>query len=175
MNLLDIIILILLMLGAIRGFQKGLIHELALFAGIIAGIFLAVVVSNMVEAFVEPRFDWNVRLVKVIAFVLVFLGIIAIIRMLGGLLTKLFKVLMLGFINRLAGLAIGVLKWAVLLSVIIMVIDFFDTDNLLLSESFRAGSLLYGYIDLLATWLMTHIDYEYIQEKMFLAFCAHTS
>ncbi len=147
MNILDIIIAVVLMLGAIRGYQKGFFHEVAILAGLVAGVFLAILSANILGNIVISLFSWNIQVVKVVVFVIVFILVVALMRLFGTLLTNLFSALMLGFINRLAGLAIGILKWGLILAILFMLIDLIDHGNWLIKEETRLNSLLYPQLE----------------------------
>jgi len=167
-NLLDIIIAILLLLGAIRGFQKGFFHEVATFLGLVAGVVVAIVSARMVGDATEHLFDWNVEIVKGVVFVVMFILILTIVQLLGSLLTSIFKALMLGFINKLAGFAVGALKWALLLSIFFMVIDFVDAIGNIITHEMRAGSYLYLQLERLSDWLLLKLGvYADVSETLF--------
>lgn len=147
MNILDLIIAVILLFGAIRGFQKGFFYEAATLVALVAGVFIAILFANIAGTIVGELVSWNTRLVKIIVFIVIFIIVVGMIRMLGHLLTKLFKAMMLGFVNKLAGFALGLLKWVILLSIFFAVLDFFDEARKLLSENLLSGSFLYNYLD----------------------------
>ena len=167
-NLLDIVIIILLLLGAIRGYQKGFFHEVATFLGLVAGVVIAIVSARMVGEATENLFDWNVEIVKAVVFVVMFIIILTIVQLLGSLLTSLFKALMLGFINKLAGFAVGALKWALLLSIFFMIIDFVDALREIITPEMRAGSYLFMQLERLSDWVLMQLGvYTEISETIF--------
>ena len=143
MNLLDLIIAIILVFGAIRGFQKGFFHEAATLVALVAGVFIAILFANIAGTIVGELVNWNIQLVKIIAFIIIFIIVVGMIKMLGHLLTKLSKAMLLGFVNKLAGFALGLLKWVILVSVVFAVLDFFDEGRKLLSDELLSGSFLY--------------------------------
>ncbi len=147
MNILDIIIAIVLIGGAIRGFQKGFFHEAATLAALVAGVFIAILFSNIAGSIISELVSWRTDVIKIVVFILLFIIAAGLIKMLGHLLTELFKAMMLGFVNKLAGLALGLIKWLVVLSVLFAIINFFDTNNQLLSEEVLSGSSLYVWIE----------------------------
>lgn len=160
MHSIDLIIIVILLLGAIRGYQKGFFHEVATLAGLIAGVFIAILASNLVGGMAERLVDWNIQVVKVVTFIIVFVVVAWFIRMLGTLLTNLFKALMLGFINRLAGFAIGILKWALILAVILMVVEFFDPGNRLISEKMSQKSFFFPQLEFLYDHITEAIGFD---------------
>jgi membrane protein required for colicin V production len=143
MNLLDLIIAVVLLFGAIRGFQRGFFYEAATLVALVAGVFIAILFANIAGTIIYELVNWNIQLVKIIAFVIIFLIVAGLIKMLGHLLTKLFKAMLLGFVNKLAGFALGLVKWIVLLSILFAVLDFFDEGRKLLSDDLLSDSILY--------------------------------
>ncbi len=166
MHTIDIVISIILLLGAIRGYQKGFFHEMATLAGLIAGVFIAILASNIVGSVAVNLVDWNIQVVKIVAFLVVFLVVAWFIRLLGVLLTKLFKALMLGFINRLAGLVTGMLKWALILAVIVMVVEFFDREGSLITESVRVNSFFFPQLEFLYYYITDAIGFDNFPESL---------
>ncbi len=160
MHTVDLVIAVVLLLGAIRGYQKGFFHEVATLAGLVAGVFLAVLASNMAGRIAENLVNWNIQVVKIVAFVIVFVLVAWLIRMLGVLLTNLFKALMLGFINRLAGFFTGLLKWALILAVLFMVVDFFDPERALITNRMRTNSFFFPQLEFLYDYITNMIGFE---------------
>ncbi len=168
MNLLDLIIAVLLLLGAARGFQKGFFHEVATLLALIVGIYLAILASNIAGHIVSGIVDWNIQIVKIIVFILVFFTVAITIRGLGHLLTKLMKALFLGFINRLAGFVTGLIKWALIMSLAFVIIDYFDGEKRLISQEMQDSSYLYRHLDRLSDRLLQGIRLDKIPESTFL-------
>lgn len=166
MNVLDLIIAVILVLGAIRGFHKGFFHEIAMLVGLVAGVFIAIMVSDKVASIAEELFGWNLQVVKIVAFILIFIIVVMLIRLLGKALTTLFDALMLGFINRLAGVAVGLLKWALLLAIVFNIIAFLDQHHRLLSEKVIEGSMLYGPLNAFLNLFLEFINYENMPEAI---------
>ncbi len=147
MHTIDIIIAIVLIFGAFRGFQKGFFHEAATLIGLIAGGYAAIVFSNVIASIIESLTSWNIQLVRIIAFIIIFLLVVALMNLLGQLITKLLKAILLGFVNKLAGLLFGIIKWGFLLAVIIFVVEYFDSDNQILTDEMMMSSLFYPLLD----------------------------
>ena len=77
----------------------------------------------------------------------------------GSAVTKMIDVVMLGFINKLAGLVFGVLKAALILSIILLVFDFIDEDVKILPEDAKNESRMYAPIRDFAPSLLPFIDF----------------
>lgn len=127
MSVLDIILLALLLLGLIGGFRKGFFVEVASLVALIAGVYGAIHFSNFAGDFLMDKVDWNEKTVNIIAFAITFIVIVLVIALAGKALTKLADFAALGVLNKLLGALFGLLKMAVILSVILIIFDSFNT------------------------------------------------
>ncbi len=127
MSVLDIILLALLLLGLIGGFRKGFFVEVASLVALIAGVYGAIHFSNFSGDFLMDKVDWNEKTVNIIAFAITFIVIVLVIALAGKALTKLADFAALGILNKLLGALFGLLKMAVILSVILIIFDSFNT------------------------------------------------
>lgn len=126
MSVLDIILLVFLALGLISGFRNGFFVEVASLVALIAGVYGAIHFSNFAAEFLLDKVDWNEKTVNIIAFAITFIVIVLIITLAGKALTKLADFAALGIINKLLGGLFGLLKMAVILSVILIIFDSFN-------------------------------------------------
>lgn len=128
MTVLDIILLILLLLGLINGFRKGFFVEVASLVALIAGVYGAIHFSNFAAEFLMEKVDWNEKTVNITAFIITFVVIVLLIALAGKALTKLADFAALGILNKILGGIFGLLKTAVILSVILMIFDILNTN-----------------------------------------------
>ncbi len=153
MNILDIILIILLIIGGITGLRRGFFREAAAFFGLVIGIFLAIICADITGRVLAGMVDWNLLPFKVAAFIIVFALVVFALWAVGASLTRLFKVIMLNFINRLAGMVFGVFKSAMLISVFMFLFRLLNEHWNLFSDGVFNSSRVYGVIDGLAPWL----------------------
>lgn len=158
MSILDILLVIPLAWGAYKGFSKGFFHAAAMLAGVIAGIYFAAIVADIAARVIIPIVDWNPMLIKIIFFVFAFLLIVIAFSALGALLTKLSKIVFLNIVNRVAGLFFGIIKYAFILSILLIIINYINKYNEVLTDSAKQGSYLYEYIEPLAPMIIPHKD-----------------
>ena len=123
MDVLDIVILALLAFGLINGFKKGFFVEVASLIALIAGVYGAIHFSNYAADFLMDKVDWNEKTVNITAFAITFIVIILVITLAGKALTKLADFAALGILNKFLGGIFGVLKIAVILSVVLIIFD----------------------------------------------------
>ncbi len=147
MNLLDLIIAIILFFGAVRGYRRGFFLEIATLAALVAGIFFGLLVMDIAASVLEALISRNILILKIIVFLIIFGLVAAIIHFLGEILTRLFKIMMLGLVNRIAGMLLGTLKWILLFAVAVVVLDFFNLSEDLLNTDLVSNSFFYSKIE----------------------------
>jgi membrane protein required for colicin V production len=151
MNYIDIIFLVLLALFSWQGFRRGFVIELASLAALVLGIYAALYFSGYVADFLSNSLSMGPQYVKVVAFLITFIVIVFLVYALGRLLEKLVDMVALGFVNKIAGVVFGILKGAVLISIVLMIINYFNED--FVSAEKKEGSLLYEPIEGIAPLL----------------------
>ncbi len=150
MNYIDIVLGLLLLFSAIGGFKNGLISELASLAALVLGIWGAIEFSDVTSEFLVENFNMKSDHLNIISFIVTFIVIVILVHIVGSVVNKMVETVMLGFVNKLAGLVFGVLKSALILSVILVVFDKIDSDVQILSEEAKNESRLYEPIRNLA-------------------------
>jgi membrane protein required for colicin V production len=146
MNWIDIAIIIILISSMVMGFINGLVKEVASLAALILGIWGAIRFSNFTAEKLYDYFDMTGQYVGVIAF-LVTLGIIVVvIHFVGILANKLVDAVSLGFVNRLLGIAFGLLKSVLIMSVFFVVLNAIDARRSFLPKDRIEESIFYNTI-----------------------------
>lgn len=140
---IDIIILIILGSGLIVGFMKGFIRQLASMLGLIVGLLAAKVLYTSLAEKLCPTVTDSMTVAQILSFVIVWIAVPLIFTLVASVLTKALEVASLGWLNRMLGAGLGVLKYFLLVSLVICVIQFIDSDNQLISQTKKEQSLLY--------------------------------
>lgn len=125
MNVIDLVILILLLIGAYTGFRKGLLMELisigAFFIAIILGIKLLdwgiMVLSDYIEGYDS--------LLPIFSFTLIFLAIIISLFFLGKIVKRVLDMTLFGSLDDIAGSLLGIIKWALFISIFVWIFESF--------------------------------------------------
>jgi len=159
MSYIDIVLGILLIIAAVRGFYKGFIVEAASLLALILGIWGAIHFSYFTADFLVNTFGWDSKNMSIIAFLMTFIVIIVVVHILGKILTKVVEALALGFLNHLAGLLLGVLKTALILSVLLLFLDKIDEEKNLISEEARQESQAYEPVKNLVPTLLPFLNF----------------
>lgn len=144
MNYIDIIITIILLWAAYKGFSKGFVIQAAALVALLLGIYGAIRFSDFTSVLLIEKFDLTTKHLKLISFIITFVVIVIAVQLLANLLDKLIKAVALGFVNRLAGLFFSVLKAAFIVSILLVVINTLDKRYSFLPEKEVNESVFYS-------------------------------
>ena len=116
----DIVLLLLLIAGAFRGFTKGLVLSVASFVGLVGGIWGASQFSHLAAEQLSEHVTWSVNSLQMASLALTFLAVVLVVHLLAKLLEKVLAMVALGLVNKLAGAVFGGLKTWLILSFLLM-------------------------------------------------------
>ncbi|MFC1961492.1 CvpA family protein [Chloroflexota bacterium] len=111
MNWLDIVLIVLIAVPTFVGLKMGIIKALLSLVGMILGIILAGIFYAPLAA--SLTFIDQENLAKIVAFAIIFLGIMIIAGVAAAILSKIVSLMLLGWVNHLGGAAFGFLLGAV--------------------------------------------------------------
>lgn len=143
MNTFDLIIAIPLLWGAIMGFRKGLILELASLAGLFLGIWGAMHFSDFTATYLSDWLEVSPSLISLSAFLLTFLIIVIAIYLLAKMIDKTLKLAALGPLIRITGAIFGLIKYALVITVLLYAFEAINSRwEFMAKESYQNA---YGY------------------------------
>jgi membrane protein required for colicin V production len=122
MNLVDLILVIILIAGAIHGFTRGLFVEFASVAALVLGVLCAMMFSVYVSAWLSGVFHWRPETIKIVAFILIFISVVITVHLIANALEKFVRAIALGPLSRVGGAIFGVIKTAFIVSFLMYVI-----------------------------------------------------
>ncbi len=143
MNYLDFILAVPLVWGAYKGFQRGIIFEIAMLIGVILGLYLAFKVSSLFEGAVGKIVDAQGNTLHIVTFFIVFIAVVLIMILLAKFMEGILKIGNLNAFNKIAGACFGLLKFALVVSVVLSVFRPVDVQLGLLTAKTKSGSWLY--------------------------------
>ncbi len=143
MNYLDFIILAPLLWGAWKGFQRGLIFEIAMIIGLVLGVYLAFKFSMLFEGVAAKYISGNSNAIPYISFFLVFILVIIIMVLLAKFLEGILKIGKINSVNKIAGAVFGLVKFLLIISIILSLFRPVDDQLHVLKKEVKEGSLLY--------------------------------
>ena len=165
MNYLDIVIAAPLLYGLIRGFANGLIKEVAGLLGLITGVYVAINFSYYLHPKFEEILGGHEKFIPIIAFIILFVVSVAMIKILAYIIDKLAKTLSLGFVSRLLGAVFGFLKVVVVFSFVLAISIDYDLidkntqeESVLLQPIEKASDLITPQINKHKTTIVNKVE-----------------
>jgi|TARA_B110001469_G_scaffold126439_1_gene144087 membrane protein required for colicin V production len=168
MSQIDIILIIPLLWGAVMGFKKGLILELASLVGLILGIYGAIKFSDYTAEKLVQYAEITQEWLGLISFLVTFIAIVFGVFLLAKILNKALKLVALGTVNRILGLLFGTLKFALIVSIGLYFFENMNRKFEVVEKDFAKESMLYEPIKLATApfkELMEDFEISKVKEK----------
>lgn len=142
MNYLDIFFVAVFVLGAIKGYVKGLIVEVFSFLAFFIGLFMAIELTIPISSLLF-RDSGFFQVITVLVFMGLFLVIVVLINLTGRFIKKAVNIVFLGLVDNVLGSIAAIFKWTFILSVMIWV---FGSVGFTLPKNLTEGSFCYSYV-----------------------------
>lgn len=167
MEFLDIVFTALLGYALYTGLKNGLFVEIASFASLIIGIFVAIKFSHLVRLALEDSIKINPKHIEIFAFAITFLLVVIVIYLLAKFFTSMFSFAYLGWLNKLGGAVFSILKTILMLSVVISLFQKININHMLVKEETLNNSVLYHPIQEVSKVMYPSLEkwYEEFKEK----------
>ena len=143
MNKLDMILLLPIGLGFIFGLFKGLIREITSLVAIVLGIYGAKLLAPFVSGLLVSSFHFSEKTALPISYLVLFVAIAIGLLILAKSLEKLFDSMSLGGLNKFLGGIFGALKYALIVSVLLIVFNAIDSRFSIVSAETKENSFAY--------------------------------
>ena len=146
MNWLDIVLIILVVAGCIKGYRDGFIRQIVFFFALIAAIHLCSKVAINVREYVIYTGWFDEPAATIMSYILAFIMIVGIITLAGWIIHKMISATPLSLFNQLTGAAFGLIITMLFLSLTLNVIEGVDHHSALISQETKEASRVYWYI-----------------------------
>ncbi|MBP5373461.1 MAG: CvpA family protein [Bacteroidales bacterium] len=144
MNSLDVILLVLLLPGVIRGISKGFLEQAISLLGIIVSVWAAFHFQEDICGMIQPHLpELPETILHITAFAIILLLVSLLALLLAKVLTKVVKMATLGWVNRLLGALAALLLGISVLSVGIIVYDSLNSQLGFSSGKLTDASFMY--------------------------------
>lgn len=140
--LIDIVFIVLMVMALVKGYRKGAIIAVFSLVALVAGLAAAIKLSVVTAAWMKDSLNIGAKWLPVIAFAVVFVAVLLLVRLAAGMLEKTAELVMLGWANKLAGILLYIALYTVMLSVLL----FYAEKVELIASGTIAASKVYGYI-----------------------------
>lgn len=143
MSYLDLCLIIPLALGMWKGWKRGFVFELAMLIGLVLGLYLAFKMSSLLEGAMAKVIDAQGTMLYGITFFVIFIAVILLMVLLAKFIEGILKAGQLSSLNQVAGAGFGLIKWALVVSVVLSVFRPLDVRLGILSAKTKSESYLY--------------------------------
>lgn len=143
MSIIDIIILVPLVVGALGGFRKGFVMEIVTLLALILAVIGGFHFLHWGISMLQEHFNLSGKFLPFLSFVLIFVAIVVLVNAVGKVLKKVLHMAFLGGVDKAAGAILGALKWLFFLSLVIWAFQVFGVET---PKHLQEKSMLYGYV-----------------------------
>jgi membrane protein required for colicin V production len=146
---IDIPYFIILLLAIYKGYNRGLIVAVFSFIALIVGLAAAIKLSALAANWLQKNTHIGLSWLPVLSFLVVFIGFVALIRLLAGMLKKSVEFMLMGWADKLG----GILLYAAIFTMIFSVLLFYALQLKILTTDAISGSKCYGFVKPWATFV----------------------
>lgn len=148
---IDVAFFIVMIIAVFKGFTKGFIVGIFSFIAFIIGLAAALKLSVIVAHHLESSSGITAKWLPVISFALVFIVVVLLVNIGARVLKKAVSLVMLGWIDRMAGILLYICIYTIIFSVIL----FFAEKTFLIKPETVGTSSVHNYV---APWAPKVID-----------------
>lgn len=160
MSKIDILILVIVLVGAWRGYKDGFLMGLVTMLALVLGIFLAFKLTGEGMLLISEQFNIDRHALPYVTFLIIFVIVIVLVTWLGKAMRQSIDKTFLGRVDEIMGSLLGAFKTLFMLSVMHWIADSF---KLSLGSDWTDGSYLYPFTAHLAPgfarWLAQFIPF----------------
>ncbi|MES1221239.1 MAG: CvpA family protein [Bacteroidota bacterium] len=140
---IDIILVILLIMAVFKGLRRGLIAAVFSVLALIIGLAAAIKLSAVTASYLKDSIQVSAKWLPVIAFALIFIAVIILVRWTASLIQAAVDFAWLGWANKFG----GVLLYALIYIIIFSVVLFYGTKAGIISANTISSSKTYAFIE----------------------------
>ena len=140
--LIDCIFVVLVLLAIFKGISKGFIFSLFSFFAFFIGISVALRFSVFVSTYISAQTGFFGKWLPFLSYLLVFLGVVFLVNIAGRLFQKTAEIITLGWLNKLLGVCLYLLLYALIFSVFL----FYLTQLNIIHPKTTQESKVYSFI-----------------------------
>jgi len=117
--LIDVIFLCLMALAFFKGIKKGLILAVFSLVGLVIGLAAAMKLSVFVAGYLKDTVNISAKWLPFLSFLLVFIGVLILVRIGAKALEKTIEFAMMGWLNKIGGIILYAALYIILFSVLL--------------------------------------------------------
>lgn len=143
MNKADLVIVIILVVGAFLGYKRGFLMELFFLVALVAGVLVGFKLMGWGVEVLAREFNADTKVLPYLSFLIIFGLVLMLVLFIGHRIKNSLDKTFLGRVDAVAGAMLGVLKYAFSISVIIWIFESFELNWL---SSLANDSVLYPWV-----------------------------
>lgn len=168
MNGLDYLILIVIAMGAMRGLSQGALRMITSIISLVGGLYIASIYYGQAAAIAEHYLGPEPTANSVVGFLAVFALAFIVIEMVGASVTRAIHMVSLGWVDRVAGAALGAgISAAVMGLLVMMMTAVMPGDAGVLRDSQLAPRLMV-YNQALVNYIPENVKVAYFEKRALL-------
>lgn len=141
--LIDIITAIFLLMAIFKGLRKGFVVAIFSLLAYFIGLAAALKLSTLMARYIGSNVEVSQRWLPFLAFFLVFVIVVLLVRLGAKAIEGMMKMMMLGWLNRIGGVILYIVIYYFIYSILLF---YFTQLHLIKEEAIRA-SVTYGFIE----------------------------
>jgi len=146
MNTVDIILVICFIPALVKGISKGFIMQVVAIISLFLSVFAARHFSEPVAQWMKTWMSLEDGIINIISFVCIALVTIIVMNILGKIITKIIKLTMMDWLDKLLGVILSVLFTSMALGFAITLFEAINNSLNIVRSDILDTSLLYGRI-----------------------------
>jgi membrane protein required for colicin V production len=119
----DIVLLLIVLLGAWSGYKHGFLMELVTLVGIFLGVLLGFKLMGEGMLFLEDKFNADKEVLPYLSFAFIFIVVVVLVSLLGRMIKASINKTFLGTVDQSAGSLLGAFKTLFMLSIVLWIAD----------------------------------------------------
>ncbi|MDD2634638.1 MAG: CvpA family protein [Bacteroidales bacterium] len=159
MSIFDIVIAIIICYFGYKGYKNGLIKELGSLVALIAGVFVAIRFSDLLNSILTSKTNIDSEFAPIISFAIIFIAVIVLVLLFSKILDRFIKLIKLNWLNKIGGIVFSLLKTSLILGgLFFLVLQLNDKLGLLEPEVFNK-TLLYFPLVRIFKFVFPYLDH----------------
>ena len=163
-NWFDLTVAILLLIAVINGYRKGLIMQLVGLAILVLSAIFGGRVAEEILPHLKGWVNLSAEAARVFSFILAFAVIAVVLTLLGKLLQYFIDVVLLSFLNRLAGAVIAIGTMMLFLSILLNLVLLLDRHETVISPKIKQESFFYPRVEAVVPAIVPHLNSHFWEE-----------
>ena len=163
-NWFDLTVGILLLIAVINGYRKGLIMQLVGLAILLLSAIFGGRVAEMILPHLTGWINLSPEAARVLSFLLAFAAIAVVLTLVGKHIQRFFDLVLLSFLNRLAGAVIAAGTMMLFLSIMLNLVLLLDRSETVISPQIKEDSFFYSRVEAVVPAIVPHLNSRFWDE-----------